>query len=315
MSRRRRAPEESDSLELLLDPICNMFGTIVFVALIAALITMARSERAVAEATDAALRGAPHESAGVERLRAREAELESMLATLPAPTDEGPVLEAGEERVARAAAEIVRRERIVERYRETLADAVRDFDSLADEVEPLREEVDRLEEALVAALRAKNRVVRTPIEREVDRFEYTIVLWQDRLYAICDLTTRPSDPCEALRQWNQRHVVVGRCATPVFECSRVAIRIERHVELRAGRGIPVGEVAALRADPEFRALLATLDPARDLVGFVVAPDSFDAFATVKELFLGAGFNYFVEPSTQPFPTYDDAWIPGMPRGL
>ena len=34
MSRRRS--EGDDSLELLLDPICNMFGTIMFVALIAA---------------------------------------------------------------------------------------------------------------------------------------------------------------------------------------------------------------------------------------------------------------------------------------
>jgi len=101
----------------------------------------------------------------------------------------------------------------------------------------------------------------------------------------------------------------------VFECSRVAIRIERRIELRPGRGIPVGDAAALRAEPAFRALLATLDPGRDLIGFVVAPDSFDAFATVKELFLGAGFNYFVEPSTQPFPSYADAWIPGLPRGL
>ena len=56
MSRRRRRDAPDDSLELLLDPICNMFGTIMFVALIAALLALSRSSEVVAEAVSAAER-------------------------------------------------------------------------------------------------------------------------------------------------------------------------------------------------------------------------------------------------------------------
>jgi hypothetical protein len=85
--------------------------------------------------------------------------------------------------------------------------------------------------------------------------------------------------------------------------------------LREGAGIKIGDIEALRSNPEFIALLKTLDPATDLIGMVVAPDSFDAFAVVKDAFLSAGFNYSVEPCEQQLPVYKDAWIPGNPRGL
>lgn len=311
MSRRRRRDAPDDSLELLLDPICNMFGTIMFVALIAALLALSRSSEVVAEAVSAAER--QRESTAAQ-LESRAKELDAMLQTLPA--GDGRELDAAAaDRVERALGEIARRERLIERYQETIDAARRDVGDVASRVEPMRDELERVREALDAARRAKDRQVRTPLEREVNLFEYTIILWQDRLYAVCDLSTRPRDACEWLRAWHPRHVVVDRCATPTFLCSRVKIHIVRSVLLREGAGIPIGDVASLRAHPEFVALLGSLDPAEDLIGLVVAPDSFDSFAAVKEAFLGSGFTYSVEPCEQSLPTYRDAWIPGNPRGL
>ena len=309
--RRRRHAAPDDSLELLLDPICNMFGTIMFVALISALLVLSRSGDVVAEAVDAMER---RRESTVAQLEARAVELEAILGTLPA--GDGRELDAAAaERVERALGEIARRERLIERYSETVAKARSDIGSVASRVEPMREELDRVREALDAARRSKDRKVRTPLERKVDLFEYTIVLWQDRLYPVCDLTARARDACEWLRAWHPKHVLPARCSTPVFECSRVGVRISREIVLRAGAGIPVGDIDALRRDPEFVALLATLDPADDLIGVVVAPDSFDSFAVVKEAFLSAGFTYSLEPCEQSLPVYRDAWIPGNPRGL
>ena len=76
--RRRRSHEESDSLELMLDPICNIFGTIMFVALIAALIALMRAGATVAEAVSVAER---RQQDGDARLESRVAELERTLAT------------------------------------------------------------------------------------------------------------------------------------------------------------------------------------------------------------------------------------------
>ncbi|MFM7133569.1 MAG: hypothetical protein ACKO0W_04550, partial [Planctomycetota bacterium] len=153
------------------------------------------------------------------------------------------------------------------------------------------------------------------LERELALFEYTVILWGDRLYPVCDLSTRPNDACEWLRRWHPSYLEVGSCSTPVFQCSRTGILIKRRIRLREGAGIPVSDAAALRANPEFQSLLASLDPSEDLIGFVVAADSFDSFAAAKEVFLSAGFNYSAMPTEQRLPIYEDSWVPGAPRGF
>lgn len=309
MSRRHHEPD--DSLELLLDPICNMFGTIMFVALIAALLALTRSGVVVSDAVSAMER---EQASAVSQMQGRATELERTLSTLPA--GEGRELDqAAADRVERALGEVARREVLIERYQDTVKTARENMDDVASQVEPMRTELTRVRDAVEAARRSKDRQVRTPLEREVSLFEFTVVVWNDQLFAICDLTTRPRDACEWLRCWNQKHVVPARCTTPVFECSRVNIHIARSIMLREGAGIKIGDIEALRSNPEFIALLKTLDPATDLIGMVVAPDSFDAFAVVKDAFLSAGFNYSVEPCEQQLPVYKDAWIPGNPRGL
>lgn len=309
MSRRHHEPD--DSLELLLDPICNMFGTIMFVALIAALLALTRSGVVVSDAVSAMER---EQASAVSQMQGRATELERTLSTLPA--GEGRELDqAAADRVERALGEVARREVLIERYQDTVKTARENMDDVASQVEPMRTELMRVRDAVEAARRSKDRQVRTPLEREVSLFEFTVVVWNDQLFAICDLTTRPRDACEWLRCWNQKHVVPARCTTPVFECSRVNIHIARSIMLREGAGIKIGDIEALRKNPEFIALLKTLDPATDLIGMVVAPDSFDAFAVVKDAFLSAGFSYSVEPCEQQLPIYKDAWIPGNPRGL
>lgn len=309
MSRRHHEPD--DSLELLLDPICNMFGTIMFVALIAALLALTRSGVVVSDAVSAMER---EQASAVSQMQGRATELERTLSTLPA--GEGRELDqAAADRVERALGEVARREVLIERYQDTVKTARENMDDVASQVEPMRTELTRVRDAVEAARRSKDRQVRTPLEREVSLFEFTVVVWNDQLFAICDLTTRPRDACEWLRCWNQKHVVPARCTTPVFECSRVNIHIARSIMLREGAGIKIGDIEALRNNPDFIALLKTLDPATDLIGMVVAPDSFDAFAVVKDAFLSAGFNYSVEPCEQQLPVYKDAWIPGNPRGL
>lgn len=309
MSRRRHEPD--DSLELLLDPICNMFGTIMFVALIAALIALTKSGIAVSEAVTAA----EHRiGAKAAQLESRAVELELLLGELPGGV--GRELDAAAaDRMERALGEIDRRQELIDRYADTVRKTRANIDEAAVQIEPMREELSRIREAVEAAKRAKDRQVRTPIEREVGLFEFTVILWQDQLYAVCDLAIRPSDACEWLRSWNDRHVVAARCSTPIFECSRVNIHIARAIVLREGAGIPCADAFALRGNPEFAALLASLDPKEDMIGMVVAPDSFDAFAAVKQAFLTAGFTYRVEPCEQQLPLYKDSWIPGHPRGL
>ena len=318
---KRARAEGDDSLELLLDTICNMFGTIIFVALVVAVITSARTRErseaeAEAEAAAASRIEAKREPAprGPSDLERRERELERMLAALPAPKFDDGLADA-ESESARALAEIARRRALLARYREALDRTRAGLSDAGRDIEPLREEIARLEDEIAGARRANERTIRTPLEREVDQELFIVVVWQGRLYPICDLATRPRRDCEALRQWDDRHVVAARCSTPVFRCDLGGLDIQRRVLLRADAGIPIGSAAELAAHPEFQRLIAMLAPDRDLVGFEVAPDSFADFAAAKEAFLNAGFAYSVHPNTDPLPDYSDEWIAGRPRGL
>jgi hypothetical protein len=306
----RRSEDPGESLELLLDTICNMFGTIMFVALVAALLALASRSRRVEESLSVV--DAERERQIVE-LERRSEELESQLAQLPAPVVDERVEDA-EQRLIRAFGEIERRQRLIEQYGETLASLRSNAENVDAQIEPLRAEIERLEEAFAFAEKIRNRKMRTPLEREVDLDLYVVVLWRDRMYAVCDWSDRTIAGCDRLKQWNDRYVHASRCSTK-GKCGGRQTNLERFIPLREDRGIPVRDVAQLRSNPEFQSLLATLDPATDLISFDVAADSFDVVAVVKEAFVGAGFNYRLGVTVAPLPDFRDAWISGMPSSF
>jgi hypothetical protein len=309
---RRASGAQEDSLELMLDTICNMFGVIIVAALIAAVLVLARPEES---ADGGEMPAAPVPDDTVQRLRERVSRLETELEAYPAP-EESTDERLATERMSRALAEVARRTSVLDRYRKTIEAAREGSKRLAGSLDSLREEVARLEDSMDAARRSRERQVRTPIEREVDLNLFIIVLWRDRLYPICDLTRRPDDRCEWLRCWNGRYVDASRSTTPVYRCSGDSgINIVRRVVLRPEAGIPVTDAAGLRANPEAIALLRMLKPDQDLVGLRVAPDSFGSFATVKDFFLANGFRYDVAPEESALPVYQDTWISGRPSGM
>jgi len=306
----RRSEEPADSLELLLDTICNMFGTIMFVSLVAALLALASRSRRTEESL--AVVESDRERQVVE-LEQRSEELESQLALLPAPKVDTETQDA-ENRMARALGEIDRRQRLVAQYGEALAALRASSEDVDSQIEPLREEVARLEDAVAFAEKVRNRKMRTPLEREVDLDMYVIVVWQDRLYPVCDWSTRATNGCDRLKQWNDRYVHASRC-TATGQCGGRQTNLERVIPLREDRGIPVRDLAQLRVNPDFRALLASLDPTKDLISLDVAGDSFDAVAAAKEAFVAAGFQYRLGITVAPLPVFRDSWISGMPSSF
>ncbi|RLS94923.1 MAG: hypothetical protein DWI10_03265 [Planctomycetota bacterium] len=306
----KRADDGSgESLELLLDTICNMFGTIIFVALIAALLALT-SSRTVHHSSEDVV--ASERDRVMTRLRTTADELDLELAKYPAAPDVDVDADAVE-RTTRALGEIKRRRDLIKQYSSALEISRTNLDLMSEQVGPLREEIERIDAALKTAESASSRKMRTPLERELGLNIFVIVVWQDRLYPVCDWTTRNHDPCERLRQWSARFVVASQCSTPRFQCDMSGLDIERRIMLREGAGIPMESAGALRANGDFTAMLATLDPTKDLIGFMVAPDSFDSFAMVKEEVLRAGFNYNVEPYEARLPLYIDSWVQGISR--
>ncbi|MEY3143956.1 MAG: hypothetical protein RLY21_2449 [Planctomycetota bacterium] len=308
---KHRSEDPNDSLELLLDTICNMFGTIIFVSLIAALLALT-STTGKTESSLASIE--VERDRQLSTLSSRADELERELAKLPAAAGVETDPEAAE-RVEAAIGEIARREELIERYASAV-EAVND--NLADvgaQIQPLREEIERLESALDTARRTKDRVMRTPLERELELRLYTVVVWEDRLYPVCDWSNRTPDTCARFSQWDDRYTVASSCRLDGSCRGLNPAGFTRSIPLRQGAGIPVNDVASLLRDPAFQQLLSSLDPSEDMILLDVAGDSFDSFSVVKEAFLGAGFNYTLTPCVAPLPVYKDSWIPGTPRGL
>ncbi len=306
-----RRGDSDDSLDLLLDTICNMFGTIIFVALIAALLALTSTKGSPEPSLVA---GDPDGERQLALLAARAEELERELSALPAAA-EATEDSAAAERVAEALGEIARREELIDRYSEAVAAVTDDLADIGAQVAPLREEVARLESALDGARRAKDRTMRTPLERALELRLYSIVIWEDRLYPLCDWSNGTPDTCARFEQWDDRYVVAAGSSLDGDCRGMNATGFTRTIPLRQGAGIPVADTASLLADPRFREMLAALDPSEDMVLLDVAPDSFDSFNAVKEALLGAGFNYTLSACTAPLPRYRDRWIPGTPRGL
>jgi hypothetical protein len=306
-----RRGDSDDSLDLLLDTICNMFGTIIFVALIAALLALTSTKGSPEPSLVA---GDPDGERQMALLAARAEELERELSALPAAA-EATEDSAAAERVAEALGEIARREELIDRYSEAVAAVTDDLARIGAQVAPLREEVARLESALDGARRAKDRTMRTPLERALELRLYSIVIWEDRLYPLCDWSNGTPDTCARFEQWDDRYVVAAASSLDGDCRGMNASGFTRTIPLRQGAGIPIADTASLLADPRFREMLAALDPSEDMVLLDVAPDSFDSFNAVKEALLGAGFNYTLSACTAPLPRYRDRWIPGTPRGL
>jgi hypothetical protein len=316
MSRRRRgAADDGGSLELLLDPICNMFGTIMFVMLIAAIMAMAKASEVTAEGMRKAA-AATTVPADSTVLRQDITELERRLAELPSAKVDPTVAERTEE-VEQAMGEIARRRALLAAYQRSVEAAGRDLSTMSEMLQPLEAAIARLEEDIKLARESKSRAARPPIERMITQRAFTVVVWGDRLYAVCRFPPgpRPRERCEWYSLWHPQHTVVTRCLVPVRDCTRGQERIERDVVLNAGQGIDLTAGAAVESDPAFLDLLATLDPKKDFIDFEVAPDSFDSFFLAKRLFVDRGFEHAVSVNTQPLPQYRDVIIPGQPRGL
>jgi prefoldin subunit 5 len=310
---KRSEHDPNESLELLLDTICNMFGTIIFVSLIAALLALTSTTGK----TESSLASIDIErERQIAALASRAEELERELAKLPsaAATEVEPETEAVE-RVEAALGEIKRREELVERYSAAVESVTGNLESIGAQIEPLREEIERLESALDTARRTKDRTMRTPLERALERRLYTIVVWEDRLYPVCDWSNRTPDTCARFSQWDDRYAVASSCRLDGSCRGMNAKGFTRTIPLRPGAGIPITDVASLLRDPSFQRVLASLDPGEDMILLDVAGDSFDSFSVAKEAFLGAGLNYTLSPCMAPLPVYKDSWIPGTPRGL
>ena len=294
MSRRKRMGEDSDSLYLLLDTVCNTFGLFIFISInVAILVGTREAQNVVQDARKQVVDADPlaGERAALQRLRVMVADAEKKN-----PDEAESLMASGKLTSLRDANTNASKK--MQELASILKSGAERNEALKVELPSLRSEIKQLESDLQTEAATLDKKVRTPRQREVEGLlPVQVILWKDRVYWINPWVGSIDDPCTRWSEWNAN--AVDMSAHPesiIHECFRGGGQwIERHVPLLAKGGLEVGQEGARDWEEPLRALLAHLSTKNHVVSLKVAPDSHRAFGPVRSLIAEKGFAYEVSP--------------------
>ena len=283
---RRRTSHES-SLDLLLDTICNMFGMVIFIAVLAAVLARAGGTQRIAEAAAMGDDAAELDSIrlAIEELEANDDEI----------FREKWKMAAEELRQARDYAD--RLDISISTLEQQLADAESTIS-----LEQMRMDIQTLKDELNELHSIRDIKLRTPRRRAIKgRVPVQVVLTGDRLYLLNDWSGWRStrDPvgqrCVFWSTWNPQavdadHSTFEDHGTCGFRTG--GLMIDREIHLRKDGGIPLGSPSNEAAITQ---LMKDLVKGKHVVSFRVTPDSFDRFHDARRLVVGQGIEYDVRP--------------------
>ncbi len=294
MSRRKRMGEDSDSLYLLLDTVCNTFGLFIFISInVAILVGTREAQNVVQDARKQVVDADPlaGERAALQRLRVMVADAEKKN-----PDEAESLMASGKLTSLRDANTNTNKK--MQELASILKSGAERNEALKVELPSLRSEIKRLESDLQTEAATLDKKVRTPRKREVEGLlPVQVILWKDRVYWINPWVGSIDDPCTRWSEWNPNAVdMAAHPESVIHECFRGGGQwIERHVPLLAKGGLEVGQEGARDWEEPLRALLAHLSTKNHVVSLKVAPDSHRAFGPVRSLIAEKGFAYEVSP--------------------
>lgn len=284
--RRQRTSEES-SLDLLLDTICNMFGLIIFVAILAAVIASVRS-RHTAEAVS-------------PEAQPRSSEVATTALDQGDPLSD--LIASREAQLDRLQQEIERRRGLLDDLESPEVTTVQpvDLDTIRMQTRTLQQDLQRMTEL-------RDVTLRTPQRRALaGRLPVQVVLAEDRLWVLNDWSGwhGSGDPIgDRCRFWTTWNADVVDLEQPIdvqihqgCEFRTGTQDIERRVTLRDRGGVEIDDSWPSRS--RIAETLAMLDPDRHVISMRVAEDSHEGFQWFRNAVVQAGFPYDVTPWVMP----------------
>ncbi|MEX2673420.1 MAG: hypothetical protein WD294_15075 [Phycisphaeraceae bacterium] len=276
---RRRAKDE-DSLELLLDTICNVFGSIVFIAILVAILSSSSST----EPDETSVYVSPAEIAASEaRIAELENDIEQLEQNEAALFDEEEVealilLDHLEDQERRAE---LRRAELDQWLQQFDEDAQKELDAVASERDAEESRIVKLREQLEAIDGEHMQVeARLPMQQRTNRHQIICILDNDQFY------------------WLASGVVAAQIGDrlpndDVQETSLSTIPARSRLTVRPGGGERVIEnVSDMR---RIGVMFEHLDSDRYFFNFAVRPDEVANFQRLRDAVLERGFRYQVFP--------------------
>jgi len=277
-SRRSVAPE--DSLELLLDTICNMFGGIVFIAMLLSMFASASGETIAKSRTGMSA----SEAVALSRMvAARRAELQSAKAALrdvqaaasttPVDTtvDRDALLGVLNTSIAEAQERLEQAKAMLERVRDrsrSVQQQLQDAKSRADELAATADDIQRQIRTEKASRVSEARL---PVRRETSKKPFLLAVRHGKVYQLF-LLDRNGD-----RTPNEADVSIRDDAQG------------RHVEIKPGGGFLAEQ--RMNITERWRRITASVSSREYFFQIAVYPDSFEAFRMLRQEALAAGYEY------------------------
>jgi hypothetical protein len=285
----RAAKKKADSMDLLLDTICNTFGGVLFIALLVVMLVQTSPAHLDATATnDSELnqqsgflkRELSSLKADIDRLEAARSGQLRTLAAL-APDEVRRLLEdraRQEERKSILQAEELRLNALISAMSTDIV-ASRDASAkVKANLQKTLSEVERLSNRLRLLKDSKVKELRTPVAKPPGlKAEVALVVQYGRLYV-----WHRYDAMGNRRGLNTDDFLTTRRSAEGLETTP-----------RPTHGVPVSDAPQSRR--EISEVLRRFNPARCYPHFVVRPDSFDEFQMVRDVALELGFEYRLTP--------------------
>ena len=285
--RGRANKKKSDSMDLLLDTICNTFGGVLFIALLVVMLVQTspaardqNSQPAAPGETERLVRELEAVTDELARLKAARSGQLRTLASL-APAEVRQLLEdrrKREEVLESLNGVKAGLESLVSNVAEGLSSARAAAESAKVDLRQAESEVDRLEKELAAAKAAKVKELRTPVAMPpAGRQEIQFVIQYGLLYI-----WHQYDSSWNRRGLNTEDFLVIKSTSEGLETTP-----------RPTRGIAIADSPQSRA--ELARMLRRFDRIRHYLAFVVRPDSYDDFEIARDVAIELGFEYRLYP--------------------
>ena len=315
---RRGSEDDLDSLNMLLDTVCNMFGIFIFSALVVAIMTVTRSTQIVAadSPTSASEETLEQLTAARRSVSGMNEQLERSRSGKGAVIADRAIQAASLRRDAEAALES--RMRTKAEYEFAIENLGQFLADLPTTVIRLRDEVASLEDAVRRARAVKEVEARTPLRRALEgRVPVQILLHDGKVFVLnawWNHIGMSHHPCDIWCDWNPSAVDPANSECRVVNCLRGgSIEIHRVALIRQAGGIAAASAEELARSREWGTFLDSLDPSRHVVSIRSTATGFSAFGNVRGGIVSRGLPYNAE-TVMLDPFYRDSIVEGTPVG-
>lgn len=291
--RRRRNNLNGDSLELLLDTICNTFGGVLFIAIL--LVVLLQLSPAMTESVPEES-PSPGDTESLEEARERRQNLADslqhqldLLEKVVSPKLQNALgdMTTLQENVSEEQNKLSQLEQSNVSTQQRLAKAAADAATLEQRTEESRRKMAELRETLRLKQAENVETIHSPVERSAfDKSEVGFILRYGRLF----LWHRYSSTGERMGLNTEEFLVVDDTSDGLV------------VRPRPGKGIPVDRSAETRERIASR--LRQFSPREKILALVVRPDSFAEYRVVRDVAASLGFQYRLMPCTTDSPVVD-----------